>query len=116
MHVNEIYRSVTRFHDVLGACERLYKTPVYTGYSRFTSRCVFVWTNLLPLALYPIMGPAGTVPTSIVIGVFMFGLEDVASRIEEPFRTLPLWQYVEGIDASCTQILEQHEVIRKIPR
>jgi predicted membrane chloride channel (bestrophin family) len=114
--VNEIYRSVTRFQDVLGACERLYKTPIYTGYTRFTSRCVFLWTNLLPLALYPIMGPVGTVPTAVVVAAFMYGLEDVASRIEEPFHSLPLWQYVEGIDASCKQILEQHELLTKIPR
>ena len=116
LHVNEIYRSVTRFQDVLGACERLYKTPIYTGYTRFTSRCVFLWTNLLPLALYPIMGPVGTVPTALVVAAFMYGLEDVASRIEEPFHSLPLWQYVEGIDASCKQILEQHELLTKIPR
>ena len=30
IHVDEIHRSVTRFQDVLGACERIYKTPIYT--------------------------------------------------------------------------------------
>lgn len=32
IHVADIYRSITRLQDVLGACERLYRTPVYTGY------------------------------------------------------------------------------------
>jgi hypothetical protein len=27
-------------------------------------------------------------------------------RIEQPFDVLPLWQYVDAIDASCKQILQ----------
>jgi len=115
-HANAIFQSVTRLQDVLGACERLYKTPIYTGATRFTSRCVWLWTNLIPLALFPIMGPIATVPSSVVVAVFMYGLEDVGARIEEPFGSLPLWQYCDGIDAGCKQTLAQHEVLRQVPR
>ena len=115
-HSDAIFRSITRFQDVLGACERLYKTPIYTGATRFTSRCVFIWTNLMPLALYPIMGPVATLPGSLIVSVFMFGLEDIGARIEQPFGAQPLWQYCDGIDAGCKQTLAQHELLKQTPR
>ena len=115
-HSDAIFRSITRFQDVLGACERLYKTPIYTGATRFTSRCVLIWTNLMPLALYPIMGPVATLPGSLIVSVFMFGLEDIGARIEQPFGAQPLWQYCDGIDAGCKQTLAQHELLKQIPR
>lgn len=115
-HSDAIFRSITRFQDVLGACERLYKTPIYTGATRFTSRCVFLWTNLIPLALYPIMGPVATIPGSVVVAMFMYGLEDVGARIEQPFAALPLWQYCDGIDAGCKQTLAQHQLLKQVPR
>jgi predicted membrane chloride channel (bestrophin family) len=101
----QVYRSLTRFQDVLGACERIYKTPIYTGYTRFSSRCVWLWCNMLPFALYPIMGPIGTMPTAVIVALFLYGLEDVGTRIEQPFDSLPLWQYCDGIAmASCKQL------------
>lgn len=112
--VEGIYRSITRLQDVLGACERIYRTPIYTGYTEFTGRCVWIWTNMLPLALYPVMGPAGTIPTSVVISTFLYGLEDVGARIEQPFDMLPLWQYCDGIDGACKQHLAQHTVLRDL--
>ena len=113
IHANEMYRSVTRLTDVLGACERLYRTPIYTGYTRFAGRCVWLWTNLLPLALYPTLGPAGTVPASMVVALFLYGLEDIGTRIEQPFDSLPLWQYCDGIEASGKQLLQQHAQLRE---
>ena len=115
VHSNEIYRSVTRLTDVLGACERLYRTPIYSGYTRFSGRCVWLWTNLLPLALFPSLGPAGTVPTSMVIALFLYGLEDIGTRIEQPFDSLPLWQYCDGIEGSCKQLLKQHDLLSATP-
>lgn len=115
-HIDSIYRSVSRFQDSLGACERIFRTPINTGATRFTSRCVFLWTNLIPFALYPIMGPIATTPSSVVVAMFMYGLEDVGARIEQPFGALPLWQYCGVIDAGCKQILAQHQVLKKVPR
>ena len=100
-------------HDVLGACERIYRTPIYTGYTRFSGRCVWLWTNLLPLALYPALGPAGTIPASLTVALFMYGLEDIGTRIEQPFDSLPLWQYCDGIEVSCKQLLVQHSLLRR---
>ena len=116
VHANEIHRSISRFHDVLGACERIYRTPIYTGYTKFAGKCVWLWTNLLPLALYPKLGPMGTVPTSMVVALFLYGLEDIGTRIEQPFDSLPLWQYCDGIEGACKQMLTQHALLRDAPR
>eukprot|EP00211_Chloroparvula_japonica_P002360 CAMPEP_0119157794 /NCGR_PEP_ID=MMETSP1310-20130426/52938_1 /TAXON_ID=464262 /ORGANISM="Genus nov. species nov., Strain RCC2339" /LENGTH=477 /DNA_ID=CAMNT_0007150413 /DNA_START=91 /DNA_END=1524 /DNA_ORIENTATION=- len=106
-----IFRSITRFQDILGGCERIYKTPVYGGYTKFTSRCVYLWTNFLPMALYPVMGPVGTIPTSIVVASFLYGLDDVGATIEEPFSCLPLGKMVDGIHGSCQQMIQQQHTI-----
>ena len=45
------------------------------------------------------------VPVSLLISYMMLGIEDIGSRIENPFQVLPLWQYCDVIDASCTQLL-----------
>jgi predicted membrane chloride channel (bestrophin family) len=113
---NEIDRSITRFQDVLGACERIYKTPIFTEYTKFTSRCTWLWCNLLPLALYEQLGPWTTPPVAVVTAFLFFGLEDIGTRIEEPFDSLPLWQYCDGIDATCKQLLNQTEVLSTIRR
>lgn len=69
---------------------------------------------MLPMALYPIMGPAATIPTSVVVSLFRYGLTDIGSRIEQPFENLPLWQYCDGIDAACKQHLTQHKILRDL--
>ena len=65
---------------------------------------------MLPLTLFPLVGPYGTVPVSTVLSFFFLGIEDIGTRIEQPFDTLPLWQYVESVDASCEQILAHESV------
>ena len=114
-NINRNLCSITRFHDVLGACERIYRTPIYTGYTKFAGRCVWLWTNLLPLALYPKLGPMGTVPTGMIVALFLYGLEDTGTRIEQPFESLPLWQYCDGIEGGCKQLLTQHALLRDSP-
>ncbi|CAJ1428085.1 unnamed protein product [Effrenium voratum] len=112
---NEVDRSLTALHNVLGACEKILRTPIYTPYSRFTSRFLFVWCNALPLGLFPILGPELTVPTTLVISFFMLGIEDIGSRVEQPFDVLPLWQYCEDVDASCKQLLDHSKALGRFP-
>ena len=93
--------------DVLGGCERLLRTPIYTPCTQHTSRFLFAWCCALPAALFPIVGPAGTVPISVALYFFMLGIEDIGARLEMPFDVLPLWQYTAVIDASCEQVVRQ---------
>merc|ERR1712048_774933 len=101
----EMDRSVTTFHNVLGACEKILRTPIYTPYSKFTGRFLSFWCGSLPMALYPMFGAIGTPPVSIIISFFMLGIEDIGSRVEQPFNVMPLWQYCDTIDQSCVQLV-----------
>eukprot|EP00808_Paulinella_micropora_P000011 g24681.t1 len=89
----------------LGGCERLLRTPIYSPYTAHLSRFLFVWCSALPLALYPLVGATGTIPTSLLLTYFFLGIEDIGVLTENPFNNLPLWQHCNVIDASCQQIL-----------
>lgn len=93
--------------NALGSCERILRTPIYTSYTRHTSRFLTLWCNALPMALYPVVGPALTVPFSLVLSFAMFGIEDIGCRIEEPFAKLPLWQYCETVTVSTNELVQQ---------
>mmetsp|Transcript_18751 Transcript_18751/g.60220 ORF Transcript_18751/g.60220 Transcript_18751/m.60220 type:complete len:282 (+) Transcript_18751:747-1592(+) len=93
-----------RLSDILGGCERLMRTPMYSGSTTHTSRFLYVWCASLPLVMYPVVGPWGTVPVCAMMTYFMLGIEDVGVRTEMPFDLLPLWLYVDAIEASCDQI------------
>ncbi|CAK9098474.1 unnamed protein product [Durusdinium trenchii] len=112
---NELDRSIMKLHNVLGACEKILRTPIYTPYTRFTSRFLFVWCNALPVAMFPLLGPTLTVPITLVISFFMLGIEDIGSRVEQPFDVLPLWQYCEDIENSCNQLLEHSRMLGRLP-
>lgn len=81
----------------LGGCERIQKTPIPTCFTRHTSRLIFMWSTLLPFAIYPVCGPLFTLPTTLAITYSILGLEDIGVQIEEPFNILPLRQYSDGV-------------------
>lgn len=89
---------------VVGGCERLFRTPIYTPYNHHTSRFLLLWTLALPAAMYPLVGPFGTAPVSLLMAWGMLGIEDIGSRIENPMGSLPLWQYVDTIDDALKQL------------
>lgn len=110
----EMDRSLTTFHNVLGACEKILRTPIYTPYTRFTSRFLFMWCNALTLAMYPVAGPILTVPVTLVTSFFMLGIEDIGSRVEQPFNVLPLWQYCQTVEQSCIQIIRHSDMLEQV--
>merc|ERR1719215_2618581 len=109
----EIDRSLLQFQQILGGCEKLLRTPIYTPYTRFTSRFLYMWCNALPLAMFPLVGPLGTAPVSLIISFFLLGIEDIGSRVENPYDVLPLWQYCQVVDSSIEQMLRHSEVLNQ---
>ena len=66
----------------LGGCERIQKTPIPTCFTRHTSRLLFVWSNMIPFAIYPICGPLYTLPATIGISYTLMGIEDIGVQLE----------------------------------
>eukprot|EP00897_Mesotaenium_endlicherianum_P005165 jgi/Mesen1/4677/ME000241S03715 len=82
-------QNLTVFADVLGGCERIYKTPIPLSYTRLTSRFLIVWHIFLPLGLWN-QCHLLTVPVSFLCAAVFFCVEEVGVVIEEPFSILAL--------------------------
>lgn len=105
---NEIHRAATLFEDTLGSSERLLSSPVPLFYSRHAARFTFIWLSLLPLALY---GPfddtwnhIGVIPATAAISLALFGIEELATQLEEPFTILPMQSFCDKIFNWVTEI------------
>eukprot|EP00192_Tetraselmis_astigmatica_P011800 CAMPEP_0117673980 /NCGR_PEP_ID=MMETSP0804-20121206/14780_1 /TAXON_ID=1074897 /ORGANISM="Tetraselmis astigmatica, Strain CCMP880" /LENGTH=423 /DNA_ID=CAMNT_0005482791 /DNA_START=96 /DNA_END=1367 /DNA_ORIENTATION=+ len=104
-----IDRNFTIMEDVIGACEKILRTPIPVSYTRHTSRFLTMWTGLLPLALWPVCGWF-TIPVSTMIAFFMFGIEDIGVFIEEPFSYLQLHAIASVIERTTLEVLWCHGV------
>lgn len=106
---NEIHRAVTIFEDNLGSSERLLTSPVPLFYSRHTARFLSFWLVLLPFALYdPFAGSwnhIAMIPATAAISIFLFGIEELATQLEEPFTILPMQAFCDKIYNWCTEII-----------
>merc|ERR1719498_30443 len=72
--------------DYLGACERIFRSPIPLVYTRHTARFITVFMALLPLALWGPMGGTwnhwATIPATAALAVFLFGIEELGIQIE----------------------------------
>jgi len=80
--------------DDVGACERIFKTPIPRVYTAHTSRFTGAWLFLLPFALHA----PSVVPVFAcgMITFFMLGIEELGVQIEEPFSVLPLESFCDA--------------------
>ena len=106
---NEIHTACTIFEDNLGSSERLLTSPVPLFYSRHTARFLSVWLLLLPFGLYDSFGQTwnhiGMIPAAALLSVFMFGIEELATQLEEPFTILPMQAFCDKIYNWCIEIV-----------
>jgi predicted membrane chloride channel (bestrophin family) len=86
--------------DQLGACERIFRSPIPLVYTRHTNRFITCFMALLPLALWGPMKDTwnhwATIPATALLGLFLFGIEELGIQIEEPFGILPLEALCDG--------------------
>jgi predicted membrane chloride channel (bestrophin family) len=109
MRKNEINKNLSIFEDTLGGCERLLSSPVPLFYTRHTARFLSTWLLLLPFALYdPFKGSwnhVAEIPAIALASVFLFGIEELATQLEEPFTILPMQGFCDKIGANCDEIV-----------
>ncbi|KAJ9534421.1 hypothetical protein QJQ45_016111 [Haematococcus lacustris] len=98
--------NVQFFHDALGMCERIYRTPLPLTYTRHTSRFLLIWLTSLPFALW---APFhwGTIPISLLISMLLLGIDEIGVQIEEPFGVLPLDAICTRAELDCRQVLNE---------
>jgi len=104
-------RHFQRLCGAMGACERIHRTPIPTAFTRHASRFLTVWCNAMPLVLWPIVGNA-TPLAAVFVSWAMLGTEDIGVQVEEPFDVLPLFQYCQGIAATCDGLVKDAKLER----
>lgn len=88
--------------DIVGACERIHKTPLPFAYVVHLRRALVLFCASLPISLVPIFGWANVIVVFAVAYV-MLGIEEIGVEIEDPFEgddnDLPLEEITAGIQA-----------------
>lgn len=77
------FRALT---DIIGACERIKKTPIPYSYSAFIKKFIFVYVMSLPFGLVRDFGYS-TIFAVVFIFYVLASLELIAEEIEDPFGT-----------------------------
>ncbi|KAG0606529.1 hypothetical protein M758_9G148300 [Ceratodon purpureus] len=109
-------RNLTQFHDNIGACERIFKTPIPLSYTRLTSRFLVIWHIALPLGLWDQCRWL-TIPAVFFNAAALLCIEEVGVLIEEPFSTLALASICNTIKNNVAGLVEAHsEYARKTNR
>ena len=95
--------------DVLGACERIKKTPIPFSHSTFIKIFTIIYLFILPFGLVEVFQYL-TIPAVGVMGFAMLGIEIISEEIENPFgldaNDLPTGQMSDGIRENVYEILQ----------
>ena len=100
-------RNLTQFHDSVGACERIFKTPIPLSYTRLTSRFLVIWHIALPLGLWDQCRWL-TIPAVFFNAAALLCIEEVGVLIEEPFSTLALGSICNTVKNNIAGLVEAH--------
>ena len=124
----EIDKSLVLIGDCVGTCERIYSSPVPLVYTRHTARFLTMWMLLVPASLYNTFASvqSGTngvdtapwlqvhglamIPAVALMALFLFGIEELAVQLEEPFGILPMQKFCDGILESGNSMLEWNQI------
>lgn len=70
--------------DILGACERILKTPIPYSYSMFMKKFIFIYVITLPLGFVYTFA-WWTIPVVMIVFYVLVSIELIAEEIEDPF-------------------------------
>lgn len=95
--------------DILGACERIKKTPIPFSYAVYLKIFITTYAVLLPIGLVQVFGWL-TIPLVMFIFFALLGIELMGEEIEDPFgldcNDLPTGDIAHTIKRNVFEILE----------
>jgi ion channel-forming bestrophin family protein len=110
--LNTLHKLVDNLVDVLGGCERIVKTPTPLIYSIFLKQVLVIYCLILPLELVVHFNWW----TTLVMAFFsflLFGIEEIASELENPFGSdpndLPLDVICNTIFRNVEELIKSNE-------
>lgn len=103
-----IAQNLERMVDILGACERILKTPVPYSYSMFLKKFIFLYVVTLPIGFVATFA-WWSIPVVMLVFYILVSVELIAEEIEDPFgvdeNDLPLDGLCETIQGNVEEIL-----------
>jgi putative membrane protein len=72
------------FIDLMGACERIKKTPIPYSYTMYIKKFIFIYIITLPFGFLETFGYY-TIPTVLLVSFILLSVELIAEEIEDPF-------------------------------
>ena len=100
--------------DILGACERIKKTPIPFSYNVYLKLFVTAYGILLPMGLEESFGWT-TVPLTMLVFFALLGIELMGEEIEDPFgldcNDLPTNNIAHTIKGNVFEILEDRKPV-----
>ncbi|MEY3417969.1 MAG: hypothetical protein RL060_2081 [Bacteroidota bacterium] len=101
---------ISSFTDIVGACERIKKSPIPYSYSLFIKKFIFVYIMTIPIFFSHDFGYA-IVPLTIFIFYVLVSIEMIAEEIEDPFNgdsnDLPMHDISQNIRKNIKEILRK---------
>lgn len=95
--------------DILGACERIKKTPIPFSYAVYMKLFITIYGLLLPFSLITTFG-YGSIPLAMFVFFALIGIELMGEEIEDPFGTdcndLPTGDIAHTIRNNVYEILD----------
>ncbi|HLZ16690.1 MAG TPA: bestrophin family ion channel [Cyclobacteriaceae bacterium] len=107
-HLTNLDKELKDFIDLLGACERIKKTPIPYSYTMYIKKFIFIYIITLPFGFLNTFGYY-TIPTVLLVSFILLSVELIAEEIEDPFgrdiNDLPTDELCETIKANVWEIL-----------
>ncbi len=107
---------IQAFTDILGACERIKKTPIPFSYSIYIKTFIMLYTIMLPFGLIQEFGYYTILLVMFIFYAFI-GVELMAEEIEDPFgldcNDLPTGNIATTIKNNTFEILCLYKEVEK---
>jgi ion channel-forming bestrophin family protein len=115
--MNELQALLNNMVDMLGACERILRTPMPLAYAIHLKQLLFLYCLLLP---FQVVGELQwwTAPAIALVSFTLFGIEAIGVEIENPFGTdpndLPLDKICDTVERNIDDLISMEPHYRRL--
>jgi ion channel-forming bestrophin family protein len=115
--MNELQALLNNMVDMLGACERILRTPMPLAYAIHLKQLLFLYCLLLP---FQVVGELQwwTAPAIALVSFTLFGIEAIGVEIENPFGTdpndLPLDKICDAVERNIEDLISMEPHYRRL--
>lgn len=117
--MNELQKILSGMVEMLGACERILRTPMPLAYAIHLKQLLMLYCLLLPFQLVEEL-MWWTAPAIALVSFTLFGIEAIGVEIENPFGTdpndLPLDTICNTIDRNIDDLISIEPHYRRVGR